>query len=349
MENTDAKIGTAPSAVQEQANPYASGKLTREMSQAWSEGKEFKPQSAAPVAADSQEQAVASEEKSKSASAPEAGKETQEKNTRRKPGAEERISELIADKKRLEQELAEARKPKTTQAESSTAKATETAKEQPKKLEAPKKPVLEEFVKQGKTIEDYDAAMDEYHEKNTEYKIQKALEEDRQKQALESAKRKAKEEWDAAAKRYPDLKDVVVPFANELNYANQLVQAALNRSDVLHDLLYVIASKPEDRAAFLKEAKEDPLAAIERIAVTQRLIREQLSGKSKEKSEAEPKEKKEPPAKTKTEELQATREVGNRGSGPGDPAADAVRRSSGKLTKELNAAWSAKAAKRFGN
>src|SRR6185503_18887803 len=131
----------------------------------------------------------------------------------------------------------------------------EVKTEAPKPLEPPKKPVLDDFVKAGKTIEDYDAAMDEYHEKNTEYKIQKALGEAEQKRAMAEAQSKWKQDWDEAAKRYPDLEEVVKPFATEILAANQGVLARLNSSSVLHDVLYVIASKPEDRAAFLKEAK----------------------------------------------------------------------------------------------
>lgn len=328
----------APSAT-ETPNPYASGKLTKEISKQWAKGETVQPKKEVTATSDTQEETAHAE----TAAEPAAAKEAQEKGSRRKPGAEERIAELVAENKRLK----ESAKPAETKTEAATVKA-----EPPKKLEAPKRPRMEDFD----TLEAHDVAMDKYLDERDAYNIAKAKEEFKRDSQNEAAQAKFNEYLDDATKRYPNLKEVLPPFTKELETVHPYVQQFLNTAtDNIADVLMVICQDEAAKSEFLTEAKADPAKAIKRIALTEKLVKEELAkGKTEAKetkeSKAEEKPEKEPPAKTETKEQpQATREVGNRGTGPADPTADAVRRANGKLTKEVSDRWMRQAAERHQN
>lgn len=209
-------------------------------------------------------------EKTESASASEAGKDQKP----RRDNAESRIKELLAEKKRLEDELRDARQPKETKtAESSTAK-PEQRTEQPQTLEPPKRPKLEDF----KTIEEYEAAMDEYHDKKSDYKIQQALQKDRADREMQKAQAEFNKYLDEAQKRYPNLKEVLPAFTRELAEAHPYVQQFLNVAvDNLADVLMVICQSDESKAEFMREAKADPARAIKRISIVEAEVKAELA------------------------------------------------------------------------
>lgn len=339
---------------------FAAGKLSPEIKQrfmAKAQGKE-PPQKQDTATADTQKETVTPE----NAAEPGAADNKQEK-TRRKPSAEERIAELIADNKRLREENEEAKKT-SKPAESSAAKPTEVKTEPAAKREAPKKPIkpkLDDFpiekyetadkayAAYEKAVEQWEVDRDKWTDEVREWDREETIRKFKAEAQLEAAQQKFNEYLKEAQKRYPNLKEVLPAFTEELAEVHPYVQQMLNSSEMLADVLMVIAGDAKAKAEFMKEAKANPAKAIRRIAITEKLVFDKLSGASKEGEKPQVAEKKEKaPAEKQTDELQPTHEVGNRGTGPGDPAAEAVRRANGKLTPEVKEQWRRKAAERVG-
>lgn len=328
MPNPDVTTAAAPSAATETANPYESGKLTQEISKQFldkAQGKEpVQPQNADTASADTSKETT-SAGKPESAAAPDSAKETQEKGSRRKPSAEERIAELTAKVRELE---GKKQAPAAKEAESATAKPAEVKAAPVQELKAPVKPKVEDF----ESWEKYEEAKDKYTEDLAEFKAKKAVQDDRKAQAEAQQTKQLETELTAARERYPDFDKVVAPLWNEIatdKAIHPAVQEFVGRSPVMVDLMYAIGGDAETMTKFLAAAKSDPFQALRYAVKAEELVLVELA-KSKEKteskSEPEVKEKKDPPAKAKTEEPTPNREVGNRGTGPNDVAADAVRR-----------------------
>lgn len=107
----------------------------------------------------------------------------------------------------------------------------ETALDRPAKPEttkpadekAPKRPSMADF----KTLDEYDSAMDEYHEKRTDYKIKEALKSARAESDQRSEEQKMDDTWQSrvreAKKDYPDFEEVAyasdVPITDAMNLA----------------------------------------------------------------------------------------------------------------------------------
>ena len=177
--------------------------------------------------------------------------------------AESRIKQLVAEKKALEAKLAEGAKPEAketkTEAESSTAKPKESPKPETK-LEAPKKPKLEDF----KTYEEYDLAKDEYFEKLADFKAQKSLQDYRQQQVQEAQSKELATKLAEARTRYPDADQAIAPAAKAILEDAKIppvIKAMVDDSPVMLDLLYVLGSKADELAAFVTLAQSKPLEA----------------------------------------------------------------------------------------
>lgn len=292
--------------------------------------------------ATSQESSDADGEEAAGESAPasEAGKEAQGNKNQRRSNAGDRVKELLADKKRLETELAEARKGKTENkaAESSTAAAPETVKS----LEAPKKPDFKDFT--GKTAEEYEAAYDKYVEDLTDYKAKKAIADHQQEQATKAANDKLMVEIAEAKTRYADFEDViprtVAAFTTDKAIPPAVVQMA-NSSDNFPDLMYALGQKPDELAKFIQAAKTNPAKAIRLIVEMDNLVAAELK-KGKGAAPAKGSEvaatdrndkgqfvpKSETPVKTVTDRGKPPAEVGGTGSAPADETVDALKRGS---------------------
>jgi len=312
--------GAAPSAVAQQSNAAV---LTSEQKAAWNGGKEIKPEPQDSAPADKPKEAKPEGQPESAAESGTAKETAQEKGSKHKLNAEERIAQLEATIEKIRKESGK-QAPAVKEAESATAK-PEVKTEAPKPLEPPKKPVLDDFVKAGKTIEDYDAAMDEYHEKNTEYKIQKALGEAEQRRTFEAAQKEYNKYLAEAAERYPNLKEVLPPFANELmTSAQPVVSQFLQATENLADVLMVIVGDEAARAEFLNEAKTNPAKAIKRLAIVESEVKAELAKGKKEAVKAEPEEKK-PPVEPVTRAPKPVSEVGGRGTATEDSGVAAAR------------------------
>lgn len=322
MPNHDVTTSAAPSAATETPNPYESGKLTQEISKQFldtAQGKEpVQPKHADTASADTSKETT-SAGKPESAAAPDSAKETQEKGSRRKPSAEERISELVAENKRLKEASGK---------ETKTAEPVTRKPEAPIELKAPVKPKVEDFESWDK----YEEAKDKYTEDLAEFKANKAVQDDRKAQAEAQQSKQLETELTAARERYPDFDKVVAPLWTEIATNKDIhpaVQEFVGRSSVMVDLIYAIGGDAETMSKFIAAAKSDPFQALRYAVKAEELVLAELAkskGKTESKSEPEVKEKKEPPVKAKTDEPTPNREVGNRGTGPSDVAADAVRR-----------------------
>src|SRR5579872_4521213 len=161
---------------------------------------------------------------------------------------EKRIPQLLSERNALEKRIAELEKKLQ---EGAAPKNAEPAP-QPKAntLEAPKKPTWAEFQAQGKTFEEFDAAKDEYFEKLSEYKANKAVEADRQARLQEEANKAVAAKLDAAKQIYPDYEDVAKPFMAQLSgNIHPAVTEAIGRSPYAAHMLYVIGKDPAAAAA----------------------------------------------------------------------------------------------------
>jgi len=347
---TEAATSTA---TKETPNPYASGKLTKEISEAFLTGKQPAPpaKTTEPTATPDTSKETPSAPDGKSATATETVKETKQDRPK-KDGPEARIDELTRNWReeqrrtaKLEQELSEARKSQTTQKEPPDSSAAATTEE----LKEPVLPELKDF--EGKPMSEYDAALRKYSRELAAYEAKKAVQDYEQRQANTQRQQTVNQQLTEAKKRYPDW-DTVGKAAIEAVWgdgkpesgAHPAVKHALGMTAEMTDLLYVLGGD-KGLPEFIALSRRDPVAAIMELGVKRALLMPELAKAADElKNKGE---KKDPPAKTKTDEPQLTREVGTRGTGPSDPAADAVRRANGKLTKEVQAEWQRKAALRF--
>lgn len=358
--------GAASSAAAEKVNPFASGKLTKDID------RQFRAQAsgeeAPEVSLQTEESATSTTKKEESSTstpdkrpASETGKPTQEKKA--KSSKEEiRLQELLDDLKEAglsPAELKTFRKEGTKTAESSPAKTAE-AKTAPKaapveELKAPVKPKWEDFENLGpdKAWEAFETAKDKYYEDCREYDRKKAVQDFKQEATKEAHTQQLDKELTAAREIYSDFDTVVAPAWKAIaedKAIHPAVKEAVGASPVMTHLMYVIGGNKAQMEQFLTDAKTNPIKAIKQLGVMEDMVFQQLeknkAGKSaKSEEKAEPEAKKDPATK-KTEEPQPTREVGNRGTGPNDVAADEVRRSQGKLTKALSDTWTRKAAER---
>lgn len=261
-------------------------------------GKEPKSEEAAasdaPKAAESGAKPDKKKGKAEEPPAPEAGKKSQEPE-RRAPGAEARIRELVAKNKDLEQRLAELR-PKSDvkpAAEPSPAKAE--APPSPKKLEPPQLPPMPDLDTWEGTIEEFQEAVKEHQKAIEEYprrlaEYLDARDNERERvRGEEAAKRELLERLAEARKRYPEAESVIQPAAKAIFEDQRIpapVKALVDDSEVFLDLLYVLASKPEDFQDFLATARSDPGKAIRLLVRTEQLVIEELE-KAKKGNEGE--------------------------------------------------------------
>lgn len=317
MENVDVKTdGATPSVVAETSNAAV---LTSEQKAAWNGGKETKPEQ--------QDSAPAKESKPEGQpeSAAEAGAakdHSQDKGSKRKLSAEERIQQLEATIEKIRKESGKA--PAAKEAESATAKPEPTKVEPPKALEAPKKPKIEDFTGPD-AWEKFEAAKEDYYDKLAEYKAKLAVEQDRQQRQMEAAQREFNKYLAEAVERYPTLKEVLPPFTKELESAHPYVQAMLNSTDNVADVLMVICGDEAQKAEFLNEAKGNPAKAIKRVAVIEAEVRAELSKAKETPKEAKEPEKKDKPAEPVTRAPKPISEVGGRGTATEDSGIAAAR------------------------
>lgn len=304
---------------------YANWRLTGKLPKAAEAAKETPAESAEAAAAD-----TSKETQSENAAESEAAQQQESKGKGK--GAEDRIKQLIAEKKELERKLAEKAEQKpegkeTKPAESSTAKPAE------QKLEAPKKPKLDDF----KTYEEYDAAKDKYFEDLADYKAMERLNKHIQQQAQQARNQQLAQQLTDARTRYADADQVIAPAAKAIMEDAAIppvVKAMVDDSPVMLDVLYKLGKG--ELSKFVETARTKPLDAVRQLAA----LEAELKGTVKEstgkqaargadgkfaKAEEAEAPAKETPKETVTKAPPPPREVGGRGSQPPDEVQAAVK------------------------
>lgn len=319
----------------------ASGRLTKELDTAFREHKEVtQPQTEESATSDTSKE-TESGPNGKSASAAEAGKD--QKQERGKKGAEERIAQLTAREKAALEEV-ERLKARNAELEKGAPKteAKPAEVQAPPKLEKPvrpKRPSLND--EKFKSMDDYEAAVQKYEdeelpayeEKLAEYNRKLAVQEFQQTTQQQEHSKIVKAQLDEAKQVYSDWDGVgkvavtaVVGDGKPETGAHPAVQQAISNSPVMAHLLYALG-KDEKLSDFVARSRQNPIEALMDLGVRQFLITEELAKAKTDKGDKGEK-KDTASAKTKAQEPPAkpNNEVGNRGTGPSDVAADAVRR-----------------------
>jgi hypothetical protein len=240
--------------------------------------------------------------------------------THRKPGAEDRIKELIAKNKKLETDLEEARKPKETKAaDSSTAKPE--AKPAPAPVTRPK-PAQADKTADGKAKY---ATYEEFIEDLSDWKAEQRIEGLKREQQVAQQRQTLGRQLEEARGRYADFDTVTKPLITEMLKPDipPAVFAVINDSPVLADLLYTLGGTEATKADFLDACRTNPGKAL-RVAllVEQEVTKELAKGKGGAggagKKEGEGEGESTPAAKQPRAPKPPT-EVGGRGA-PGEDA-----------------------------
>jgi hypothetical protein len=275
--------------------------------QKWNEtGEQPTKQETAPAASPAKE--AKSEPEGKNAAESETASKQGKKE--RKPGeklsAEERISQLTAKVKELEE------RERSRAAETKPPATTEPAK-QP---EAPKRPNLAKWTG---TMEEFEAAQDAYDA----HLIQKAQQVFQQSEYAKAQNAKLQAQLDEVKAKYPDaenkIKDTLSSFS-KVQFPGA-ISAMLNDSEVLPELMYVLSDETT-RNNFIEAAQKTPGKAIRALAQMEIDIRAKQSAQvatdtdeKKDKPSAEPKPRAPKPPS----------EVGGRGAAPEDELRSAAK------------------------
>jgi polyhydroxyalkanoate synthesis regulator phasin len=238
----------------------------------------------------------------------EPGAAKQEHKPKAKPAAEERISQLTAERKAAE-DRANALEERLRKLESA---AQPTTKAEPAKAkEPPKRP--NPFTWTG-TQEAFDKAMDEYET----YRDQIAVARVRQEQAQSEAQKSMSEMLKQATAKHPDAAEKIKSATTDImGKAPLFVQSFVNDSEVLGELLYTLADQTT-LSNLLETAKTNPGKALRVLRDMELDIQKALS----KAPEAKPEEKAPEP---KPRAPKPPSEVGGRGAATEDAATAAAR------------------------
>lgn len=266
-----------------------------------------KPQDSAPAEPPKE---ATSEPEGESAAEPESAT-PQEKGKRAKPGAEERIKQLIAKNKELEKQLAERTRTPEAAAQPPVNKQPQGPRSEPK---------LDDVTEDGKpkyaSYEDWLADLRKYDR-------EQILADVEQRSAHQAAEREMKAKVEEGKSRYSDFEETIRPVATTLLSDVDIplaVKQFVNDSPYMMDLLYVIGSDQDALADFMATAKSNPNAALRKAAVLENEVMKELTAKKEP-----PKEEVKPPAPPKTAAPKPPAEVGGRGTVPDDPIESAVK------------------------
>jgi len=270
-------------------------------------------------------------DEAKPAAEPETAETSQDKPKKGKATAEERIRQLLAEKKDLEERLRQrAPAPQPASKSEPEAKAQEPEKYKPLNQD--------EWMKANPngTWEEFEAAKMDHHyqwRRNQEIQAEAA----RQRLAQYEAS------VNDARERYPDAEDKIRPTLQTIaedQTISPVVKAMIGDSEVAPHLLYVLATSNKLND-FLSTARTNPGKALRQLRDIERDIEAELAKPArdteadadepeKEKPEDKP-EKSEPaqkasPAPPETRAPKPPAEIGGRGTAPSDTARDAAQR-----------------------
>jgi hypothetical protein len=234
----------------------------------------------------------ADDESGKTAPVSETGNHKQER-----PNAETRVKELLADratdraeKAALRAELEElkaGKKGATAEASAAPAK-HEKAESSPASdalQQRPAKPKQDDYDSWSA----YDSAMDKYYEDLADFKAGERIEKQEQKARQDALTKEMDTRLSEAKTRYGEEAEPKIIESAKTIFDDQKVapaiKAALGRSQVLVDALYVMGSDQAAFSEFVDLARQDPLEALRKWFTVEGLVKEELA---KGKAQAEP-------------------------------------------------------------
>jgi hypothetical protein len=241
----------------------------------------------------------------------EPGAAKQEPKPKAKPSAEERISQLTAERN-SERDARAALEERIRKLESA---AQPTPKVESKPKEPPKRP--NPFTWKG-TQEDFDKAMDEYEQ----YRDAQVAERTRQQQAQAETQKAMNQMLEEAAKKHPDAKEKIIATTTEImsDKTPFYIKAFINESEVIGELLYTL-SDSATLNNLLETAKTNAGKALRVLRDMELDVQKALS-KPEVKAEAKPEEK---APETKPRAPKPPSEVGGRGAATEDADKAAAR------------------------
>jgi hypothetical protein len=261
------------------------------------------PKTEEPAASETPASKAKPEEKSA-----EPGAAKQEPKPKAKPSAEERISQLTAERKAAE-DRAKDLEERIRNLEAAAKPPAKTGPAKPK--EPPKRP--NPFTWKG-TPEEYEAALEEYEQHRDSQVAARTRQELQQSEAQKSMGEMLKQ----ATAKHPDAEQKIKSATTEImTKAPQYVQAFVNDSEVLGDLLYTLADQTTLNN-LLETAKTNPGKALRVLRDMELDIQKDLSKPPEAKSEEKVPEPKPRAPKPPSE-------VGGRGAATEDAAVAAAR------------------------
>ena len=284
------------------------------------------------------EAAAPSTKKSVDSEESESGAPVSETGNKGRENAETRIKRLVAerDSYKAKLEALETGK-KDAPADSSTAPVKGDKAESPTApdaLKRPVKPKQEDFDSWA----EYETAQDKYLEDLADFKAAQRLEEHTQRQRQEAATQEMQKRLNEARERYGQEAEATIISTAKTVFDDAKVapaiKAALGRSNVIVDALYVMGSDAEELSDFLNLSKNDPIEALRKWFTIEALVKQELSGSNgKEPAEngmpARGEDGKFLPAKAekpaKREAPSPPRELGGNTGPPGDERERAVK------------------------
>lgn len=250
-------------------------------------------------------------------------KDTAPKGTRLK----ERSADLQAEIDDLNAKLAKRAELRKQLAEPDDKKpAVSSPAEASKDPKAPVRPKVEDF----KTFDEYEAAKDKYNDEAADYKVQKALADERARQQQEVARQGVQQKVEEGKKRYADFEKTVAPVLKGFvadPEVPQFVKQAVGDSPVMVDVLYVLGGDPVQFENFLQDAKTNPIKAIKTIAVLENLVMQELEGGDKTRNDKGQFTKEQESSKKSTSAPPPPKEVSGRGTPPADEVESAAKSS----------------------
>lgn len=204
-------------------------------------------------------------------------------STSQKPkrdNAETRIKELLANNKRLTEELTQLKAPKTTEKTESSPVKAEPQYTRPK-------PKDSDTNSDGSSKY---ATFEDYMEDLADWKAEQRIAQNEREKQNQAEARALQSKIEEARGRYTDADSVIVPTSTAV-FSDQQIPAVLkqvvNDSPVLVDLLYVMGSNAEDFNAWIALAKSDPGKALRKVVLMEKLVEDELAGKAKEVTRAD--------------------------------------------------------------
>jgi hypothetical protein len=254
----------------------------------------------------------------------------------RKQELNQEIRDLIAQRDRLKQEAQPEKKDVVR--ESSTQQAAE-----PQAGARPVKPKQEDFT----TWEKYETAKDKYDEDLADWKAGQKVEEYVQRTKQEQAIQAMQVKLNEAKSRYGDEAEPKVLDTAKSVFENKQVapaiKAAVSRSQVLVDALYVMGSDQKELDAFVDLSIKDPLEALRKWYTVEALVKAELeknghkpetNGTPGRGEDGKFTSETKPPARIPKQAPPPPTELGGTSSPPGDEADRAA--ASGDVRKFFN-------------